>query len=214
MYSKVNDNKTKKIQKSLKVSCDKKGIKETVQVIKNGGIVIFPTDTVYGIGCDPFNEQAVKKIYDIKSRDTSKSLPVLTYSIETAEKIAVLDEFTKKIAAKFWPGPLTIILKITNESLKKSLNLNEKIAIRVPDQKCTLELLEKCNFLVGTSANISNQSSFTDPDECFKNMKNFDVFVDGGKITSNGESTIIEIEDKKIKIIREGSLSQDEILKI
>ena len=87
MYSKVNDNKTKKIQKSLKVSCDKKGIKETVQVIKNGGIVIFPTDTVYGIGCDPFNEQAVKKIYEIKSRNTSKSLPVLTYSIETAETI-------------------------------------------------------------------------------------------------------------------------------
>ena len=71
----------------MKVNCDKKGIKETVQIIKNGGIAIFPTDTVYGIGCDPFNEQAVKKIYDIKSRDTSKSLPVLTYSIETAEKL-------------------------------------------------------------------------------------------------------------------------------
>lgn len=214
MYSKVNDNKTKKIQKSLKVSCDKKGIEETVQIIKNGGIAIFPTDTVYGIGCDPFNEKAVKKIYEIKSRDVSKSLPVLTYSIETAEKIVEMDEFTKKIAKKFWPGPLTIVLKIINANLKKSLSLNEKIAIRVPDQKCVLELLEKCDFLVGTSANISNQSSFTDPDECFKNMENFDIFVDGGKITSEGESTIIEIENKEIKIIREGSLSQKRILKI
>ena len=198
----------------MKVDCDKKGIKEAVQMIENGGIVIFPTDTVYGIGCNPYNKESVKKIYEIKSREASKPFPVLVYSKEIAEKIAYFDEFTKKIVEKFWPGPLTLILKVTDKDLKESLNLNEKIAIRVPDHKCTLNLLKKCNFLVGTSANISNQSSFTDPDKCFKNMKNFDVFVDGGKITSSGESTIIEIEDEKIKIIREGSLSQDEILKI
>lgn len=196
----------------MKVNCDKKGIKETVQIIKNGGIVIFPTDTVYGIGCDPFNEQAVKKIYDIKSRDTSKSLPVLTYSIETAEKIAEFDQFTKKIVKKFWPGPLTVILKVTDKKIKESLNLENKIAIRVPDHKCTLELLKKCNFLVGTSANISGNLPHTDPEECLKNLKNYDIFVDSGIITSKGESTIIEIENEQIKIIREGSLTEDEIL--
>ncbi len=71
--------------------------------------------------------------------------------------------------------------------------------------------LKKCNFLVGTSANISGQSSFTNPDECFKNIQKYDVFVDGGTITSKTESTIIEIENEKIKIIREGSLSYEEI---
>ena len=196
----------------MKVNCDKEGIEKASQIIDQGGIAVFPTDTVYGIGCNPYNRDSVKKIYEIKSRDTSKPFPVLVYSKEIAEKIAFFDEFTKKIVEKFWPGTLTIILKLTDENLKRSLNVTDKIAIRVPDHKCTLELLQKCNFLVGTSANISGHSSFTNPDECFNNIQKYDIFVDGGIIASKAESTIIEIENKKIKIIREGSLSYEEIL--
>jgi len=195
----------------LKVNCDKEGIEKASQIINQGGIAVFPTDTVYGIGCNPYNRDSVRKIYEIKSRDISKPFPVLVYSKEIAEKIAFFDEFTKKIVEKFWPGTLTIILKLTDAELKKSLNVTDKIAVRVPNHKCTLELLKKCNFLVGTSANISGQSSFTNPDECFKNIQKYDVFVDGGIITSKTESTIIEIENEKIKIIREGSLSYEEI---
>ena len=196
----------------LKVSCNKEGIEKASQIISQGGIVIFPTDTVYGIGCNPYNKESVEKIYKIKSRDIMKSLPVLTYSIETAEKIVEFDQFTKKIVKKFWPGPLTVILKVTDKKIKESLNLENKIAIRVPDHKCTLELLKKCNFLVGTSANISGDLPYKDSEECLKNLKNYDIFVDGGIITSKGESTIIEIENGQIKIIREGSLTEDEIL--
>jgi L-threonylcarbamoyladenylate synthase len=196
----------------LKVNCDKEGIEKASQIINQGGIAIFPTDTVYGIGCNPYNKDSVRKIYEIKSRDISKPFPVLVYSKEIAERIASFDEFTKKIVERFWPGTLTIILKLTDENLKRSLNVTDKIAIRVPNHKCTLELLKKCNFLVGTSANISGQSSFTNPDECFNNIQKYDVFVDGGIITSKAESTIIEIENEEIKIIREGSLSYEEIL--
>ena len=195
----------------MKVSCNKEGIEKASQIIDQGGIAVFPTDTVYGIGCNPYNKDSVRKIYEIKSRDTSKPFPVLVYSKEIAEKIAFFDEFTKKIVEKFWPGTLTIILKLTDENLKRSLNVTDKIAIRVPDHKCTLELLKKCNFLVGTSANISGHSSFTNPDECFNNIQKYDIFVDGGIITSLGESTIIEIENEEIKIIRKGSISHEEI---
>jgi len=196
----------------LKVNCNKEGIEEASQTVSRGGIIVFPTDTVYGIGCNPYNKEAVKKIYKIKSRDIMKAVPVLTYSIETAQKIVEFDQYTKKIVKKFWPGPLTVILKVTDKKIKESLNLENKIAIRVPDHKCTLELLKKCNFLVGTSANISGDLPHTDPNKCLKNIKNYDVFVDGGVITSKGESTIIEIENEQIKIIREGSLTKDEIL--
>ncbi len=196
----------------MKVNGDKEGIEKASQIINRGGISVFPTDTVYGIGCNPYNKDSVKKIYEIKSRDISKPFPVLVYSKEIAERIAFFDEFTKKIVEKFWPGALTIILELTDEDLKRSLNVTDKIAIRVPDHKCTLELLKKCNFLVGTSANISGHSSFTNPDECFNNIQKYDVFVDGGMITSKAESTIIEIENEEIKIIREGSLSYEEIL--
>ncbi|MBS1267643.1 MAG: Threonylcarbamoyl-AMP synthase [Nitrosopumilus sp.] len=198
----------------LKVNCDEKGIAKVIEKINQGGIIIFPTDTVYGIGCNPFNEKAVKKIYEIKSRDVSKPFPVLVYSKEIAERIALFDEFTKRIVEKFWPGPLTLILKLIDNDLKKSLNLNEKIAIRVPNNKCTLEVLKKCNFLVGTSANISNESAFTNPEKCSKNIQNYDIFLDGGEIKDGVESTIIEIEKKQVKIIREGYLTKDEILKI
>ena len=103
--------------RALKVKCDKEGIEKANQVIKRGGIVVFPTDTVYGIGCNPYNKESVEKVYKIKSRDIMKSLPVLTYSIETAEKIVEIDQFTKKIVKKFWPGPLTVILKVTDKKL-------------------------------------------------------------------------------------------------
>ena len=170
----------------MKVTWNKEGIEKASQIINQGGIVVFPTDTVYGIGCDPYNKDSVRKIYEIKSRNISKPFPVLVYSKDIAERIAFFDEFTKKIAEKFWPGPLTMILKLTDEKLKKSLNVTNKIAIRVPNHKCTLELLKKCNFLVGTSANISGHSSFTNPDECFNNFRKYDVFVDGvGFLLSN-----------------------------
>ena len=196
----------------MKLDCDDEGIKKTSQIIEKGGIVVFPTDTVYGIGCNPYNENSVKKIYEIKSRTELKSLPVLAYSLDVVKEIALIDEFTEKIIEKYWPGPLTLILELTDQKLKKSLNLGNKIAVRIPDSKCTLKLLEKCRLLVGTSANISGNSSYTNPDECIKNIKNYDMFLNGGIITSKGESTIIEIENKEIKIIREGTLKIEDIV--
>ena len=195
----------------MKLDCDDEGIKKTSQIIEKGGIVVFPTDTVYGIGCNPYNENSVKKIYEIKSRTELKSLPVLAYSLDVVKEIALIDEFTEKIIEKYWPGPLTLILELTDQKLKKSLNLGNKIAVRIPDSKCTLKLLEKCRLLVGTSANISGNSSYTNPNECIKNIKNYDIFLNGGTITSKGESTIIEIENEKIKMIREGALKIKDI---
>ena len=196
----------------MKVNCDDNGIKKSVEIIENGGIIVFPTDTVYGIGCNPYDANAVKKIYQIKSREKIKSLPVLASSIEIVKQISTIDEFTEKIIKKYWPGPLTLILKLKDQKLKKSLNLEDKIAVRIPNSVCTLKLLNKCNLIVGTSANVSGDSSFTNPQECIKNVKNYDVFVDGGTITSKGESTIIEIENEKIHVIREGALKKEDIV--
>jgi len=195
----------------MKVDCNDEGIRKSVEIIENGGVIIFPTDTVYGIGCNPYDANAVKKIYEIKSREKIKSLPVLASSIQIVKQISIIDEFTENIIKKYWPGPLTLILKLKDKNLKKSLNLEDKIAVRIPNSECTLKLLNKCNLLVGTSANVSGDSSFTDPQECMKNVRNYDVFVDGGTITSKGESTIIEIENEKISIIREGALKKEDI---
>lgn len=198
----------------MKVNCDREGISQANEVIKKGGVIIFPTDTVYGIGCNPYNESAVRRIYEIKSREKSKVFPVLAYSKEIASKIVNFDEDSDRLAEKFWPGPLTLILKLTDLKIKKSLNLVEKIALRVPANHCTLKLLKKCKYLIGTSANISGQKSFTDPVECYKSMSGFDLFLDGGKISGGVPSTIVEIIEGELKVYREGVLTKEDIIKI
>jgi len=196
----------------LKVKCDKEGIGITSKIVKDGGIVIYPTDTVYGIGCDPYNKDSVDKIYQIKGRSQTKPFPILAYSFDVAAKIVEFDKDSKKIAARFWPGPLTLILKLRDEKLKESLNLKEKIAVRVPNNQCLLNLLKNLDFLVGTSANLSGKSSFTKSQDCYQKIKGCDVFLDNGDIEPRGESTILEIDQGKPVIHRIGALKKEEIL--
>ena len=93
--------KQEKNEKMLKVICDEKGIQKAINVIKKGGVLIFPTDTVYGIGCDPYNNEAVEKIYEIKSRENTKFLPVLAYSKDVAKQIAFLMKCLRKLQINF-----------------------------------------------------------------------------------------------------------------
>jgi L-threonylcarbamoyladenylate synthase len=195
----------------LKVNCDKEGIEKASKIIRDGGIAVFPTDTVYGIGCDPYNKQSVDKIYQIKGRTKNKPFPVLVYSIDEASKIAEFDKDSKKIAERFWPGPLTLILKLKDEKLKEPLNLKEKIALRIPNNQCLLNLLEDSKLLVGTSANLSGHSSVTKSIDCYQNIKGFDVFLDGGDINPMGESTILEIVQGRSIFHRIGALKKEEI---
>lgn len=197
----------------LNVVCNTQGIELAVKTFHNGGLVVFPTDTVYGIGCDPYNSEAVNAIYKIKKRDKKKIFPVLGYSKDEIAKIAIFDEKLDRVAEKFWPGQVTLLLKIKEMTLKKSLKIEDKIAVRVPNNKCVLSLLKECKLIVGTSANISGMQSFKDPNECRSKFTGYDTFVDGGIISSIGESTIVEMDDK-LKILREGTISEKEILNV
>lgn len=199
--------------KTLRVKCDTEGINGAITTIKKGGIVVFPTDTVYGIGCDPYNQNAIKLIYEIKNRAPFKLFPILGLSKKELSEIAFFDERANKIAEKYWPGEITLVLKLKDEKLKQTLNLNEKIAVRVPNNECILSILKECKLIVGTSANISGSKSFRDPEECIRNISGYDLFIDGGVIPKKGESTVIEI-DKGIKVLRHGNISEDEIMEI
>ena len=198
----------------MKISCNNLDIQKTVQIINKGGIVIFPTDTVYGIGCDPYNQKGVLSLYKIKKREKTKPFPVIGYSKKELEKIAEFDNKAEKIAEMFWPGPITLILKIKDENIKKSLGLGKKIAVRVPDNQCILSLLKECKLLVATSANISGNTSPVDPNDCERNLNGYDLLIDGGILSDNGESTIVEINEGEVRIVRNGSISEEELKKI
>ena len=190
------------------------GIQKAAQIINKGGIVIFPTDTVYGIGCDPYNQKAVFSLYKIKKREKTKPLPVIGYSKKELEKIAEFNDKAEKIAEMFWPGAITLIIKVKDENIKKSLGLGKKIAVRVPNNQCALSLLKECKLLVATSANISGTTSLTDPNDCKRDLNGYDLLIDGGILSDNGESTIVEIDENKLRVLRSGSVSEEELKKL
>ena len=192
------------------VSCNKHGINQVVKSYEKGQIIAFPTDTVYGLGCNPFNKVAISKIYNLKKRNGEKRFPILGVSKKELEKIVEFNSDAKKISERFWPGQVTLLLPIKKEMTKKIEN-NGKLAVRVPNNECTLSILEQCKLIVGTSANISGEKSILDSNEFKTKVQEIDVLVDGGKIISSGESTIIDFVDNELKIIRKGSVSKDEI---
>ena len=195
----------------MKISCNDEDVQKAASAISDGAVIVFPTDTVYGLGCNPYNHDAVLSLYEIKKREKTKPFPVIGYSKEELEKIAEFNALEEKIAETFWPGAITLILKVKDKEIQKSLSLGEKIAVRVPNNKCALALLKECKLLVGTSANISGASPFNDPKECTENLTGYDLFIDGGIISSEGESTIVEIENNNVKILRKGGISEEMI---
>ncbi len=194
------------------LACNERGTKAAYDSIKKGGVVVFPTDTVYGIGCDPYNQSAINKIYKIKGREKTKELPVLAYSKKEINDIAYFDENSEKIADKFWPGPLTLILKVKDKKIEETLGLQGKIAVRVPNHPCTLDLLKECKLLVGTSANFSGQIAFNDSREIIGKFAGYDILLDGGKIFEPGESTIVEFEGNKLKVVRQGKIKSESLV--
>ncbi len=195
------------------VSCDKKGIEKIVTAYRNGEVIAFPTDTVYGLGCDPFNSKSTSKIFELKNRDGEKKFPILGISKNELEKIVEFNSNANKIAERFWPGQVTLLLPIRKDIVDKIEN-NGKLAVRVPGNECVLSILKHCKLIVGTSANISGEKSILDSNELKMKLPKVDVLVDGGKIIGLGESTIIEFVDEELKMIREGSVSKEDIEKI
>lgn len=194
------------------LSCNENGIKTSYEIIQKGGVIVFPTDTVYGIGCNPYNHDAVNKIYKIKGREKIKHLPVLAYSKKDIQEIAFFDEISERIADKFWPGPITLILKVKDKKIEASLDLKGKIAVRVPNHPCILSLLKECRLLVGTSANFSGESSFDDSKEIVNKFSGYEALLDAGKIANSGESTIVEAIDNELKIVREGKIKRESLI--
>ena len=152
-------------------------------LIKSGEILVFPTDTIYGIGCDPYNDQAVERIFAIKGRDEKKPLPVLAYSTADIEKIVALGDAGKVLATKYWPGALTIVAPIADKKISRRVTAaGSSLAVRVPANKCVLSLLKRCRYLVGTSANPSGDSPQKSAQEVLNSsLEGYDGLLDGAR---------------------------------
>lgn len=186
-------------------------IENIVKILSNGKIICIPTDTVYGLVCDATNEEAVKKIYDIKKRPYSKPLVILVSDIKMLKKcVKEIRPIELDLIEKFLPGPLTIIFK-KSDFIPDIVSANlDEIAIRIPDNKELQEIIKKLNKpVVATSANLSNKETITSIKMLDSSIKeNLSYIYDGGVI-NNEPSTLIKIVDDRVVILRKGALSND-----
>jgi L-threonylcarbamoyladenylate synthase len=193
--------------------CSEDAIASCALVVNSGGVVVYPTDTIYGIGCDPYNDLAVKRIFTIKGRSEKKPLPVLTYSIQDAERIVSLGKTGRMLAERYWPGALTIVAPIIDRRISpQAMAGSPSLAVRIPANKCVLLLLSHCRYLIGTSANLSGHRALKSAQEVVNSgLEGYDALLDGGTVEKGVESTIVSVEDKP-KILREGAIKSREIL--
>lgn len=188
------------------------GVSRCASIVKKGGVVVFPTDTVYGIGCDPYSDEAVARIFSIKGRQEDKPLPVLAASLEDAQKLVRLGKTGTLLAKRFWPGALTIVAPLADHRVSASVVAGKKnLAVRVPAGSCTLQLLSLCKYLVGTSANPSGKPSPKTAQEV--SLTGYDAILVDTAALIGKESTIVDVTGPTIEITREGALSADEVRK-
>ena len=194
-------------------SCSDDAAARCASVVKGGGVIVFPTDTIYGIGCDPYSDSSVKRVFAVKGRDEKKPLPVLAYSTADAERILALAETGRILAGRYWPGALTIVAPIVDQKISRRVTAGSgSLAVRVPAGECILSLLKHCRYLVGTSANRSGEKALKSAQEVLDSaLDGYDALLDGGQIGKGAESTIVDVTGEP-KILREGAIKSKEVL--
>lgn len=201
----------------LKNGCNETDLKSAANIIKNGGIVLFPTETVYGIGTNALDENAVKKLYEIKQRPFTKQIPILVDSLSMIESLTIeVTNSEKKIIKKFLPGPLTIVLNV-NDKLPQIVTAGHKTnGMRIPANEIAFKLVEYSGVPIATtSANISGKPSLTELSFNIQYFENkVDCIIDGGPCKIGLSSTVVQMINNKPFIIREGPVSEDDIKKI
>jgi L-threonylcarbamoyladenylate synthase len=184
-----------------------------LELLLSGGLVAFPTDTVYGVGCLAFNEQAIESIYAAKDRPMEKAIPILigdaTDVIQIAEEIPM---FAMRLIARFWPGPLTVLVP-KKPALPEAISATSTVGVRVPDHDIARALLRLAGPMAVTSANISGQPSPTTADQVFAQLNGrIALIIDGGPTRGGIPSTLVDCTREEIEVLREGPISKEQLL--
>ena len=197
---------------------DQSAISLAIDSLQKGKIIAFASDTIYGLAVDATNSKAVEALYEIKKRDSKKPIAIFVKNLKKAEEIFIFDEQSKRIAKKFFPGNLTLVLKTKiNNPAKLAPNLNKShdgfLGFRIIDSEFTNNLFKKFDgILAVSSANFSNQEPAFDAKKVEEYFFNSDILlIDGGVSKNKIPSTVIKFINNKIEIIRSGLISETEL---
>lgn len=181
-------------------------VNRVVECLKQGGVIAYPTDTIYGLGCDIFNKKGVKKIYQIKQRDPRKPFSFICADLSDVSNYAQVSNFAFKIMKRYLPGPFTFVLEATRVVPDVLTTRQKTVGIRIPDNPIALSIVRELGHpIVTTSVNISGEESHCDPviiDQAVG--KQLDMVVDGGNLLGE-QSTVISLIDDQVEVLRQGS---------
>ncbi len=181
-------------------------INRVVECLKQGGVIAYPTDTIYGLGCDIFNKKGVKKLYQIKQRDPKKPFSFICADLSDVAVYAQVSNFAFKIMKRYLPGPYTFVLEATRIVPDLLTTRQKTVGIRIPANPIALSIVQQLGHpLVTTSANISGEEPCYDPAEIEATIgRQIDLVVDGG-IVMGEPSSVISLVDDHVTILRQGS---------
>jgi L-threonylcarbamoyladenylate synthase len=192
----------------------KDGVDEAARLVHSGRLIAYPTDTVYGLGCDPFDKQAVDRLILAKQRPKG-ALPVLVNSMVAAKRMGEFSRTCLTLVGRFWPGPLTLIVPVRDKLPPAVTDGSSFVGLRIPKHETALNLIEKCGGqIIGTSANVSGGPSPRTADEVLNQLGGrLDLILDGGPTPLGKESTVAKVLGSAVDVLREGAIPRDEILK-
>jgi L-threonylcarbamoyladenylate synthase len=192
---------------------DPRTVDRAVDVLRRGGVVAYPTDTLYGLAIDPRNADAVRRLFALKGRRADAALPLIAADLAQAELTGRLDAAARRLAARWWPGPLTIVIPASAAIHRDALAGGATVAVRVPAHAVARELARAHGFPIGaTSANPSGTPALSSADDVTRALPDVDAILDAGPAPGGAPSTIVELGDRGPRLIRAGAVPWERVL--
>jgi L-threonylcarbamoyladenylate synthase len=188
------------------------GIQSALQVLSEGGIIAFPTDTVYGLASPAFSPEGIEKLYQIKDRELTKAIPILIGAMDQLLLIGPdLPAAAQTLADRFWPGALTLVIP-RSPTLPDILSAGPTVAVRMPDHTFARSLIQQSGPLATTSANLSGHTNPLSAEDVVAQLGGrIDMVLDGGAVNGGIPSTIVDCSEEKISILRQGAIPAEDI---
>lgn len=188
------------------VNPHKRPIEKAVNALQNMELVIYPTDTIYGIGCSINSKRAIESIYRLKGKSKFEPMSIICSSIQQASQYAKISNFSYKILRRCFPGPFTVILEASREIPKLMLSKRKEIGIRIPNSNVTTELVNNLGHaILNTSVNFDGSEVLNDPIIIAERFRDkIGIMLDAGILTDAQQSTVIRLVNDEVEVVREG----------
>jgi len=189
-------------------------LREAVQLLRDGRVVAYPTDTLYGLAVDPRNPDAVRRLFALKGRADTSALTLIAADAEQAQQAGEFNALALRVAERWWPGPVTVVMTAKAILARETLAGGTTVGIRVPDHAVAQALAREFGFCItATSANRSGANAAATPGDVIGALPGLDAVIDAGPVAGGAPSTLVSVQDERVTLLREGAVAWDRVIK-